>query len=443
MRWSAIYPWYVVGVLMIAYTFSFVDRQIMNLMIGPIRAAFSLSDTEVSLLIGFAFALFYGLMGIPLGRMADRVSRRNLIIVGLALWSMATMACGFVASFASLFFMRMMVGVGEAVLNPSAYSIISDTFSREKLAKAMSLYAVGINLGSGLAFIFGGSLMALAVHVPDLGLSILSDREPWQIAIICAGAPGIVLIALIMTIKEPSRKGMLSGEAGAVKAVPLRQVMGFIVERRATFIPFLSGGGLISIMGYAFLSWTPEYFIRSHNWTAAEVGIKFGLAILILSIIGIYTAGALADRYVARGKTDGYLRVLVWFNLLLTPWCILMPLMQDPLLAYLFVLPLALAFTCPYGVLPAAIQVITPNQLRGQVSAFYMLCNNMIGLGFGPTIVALITDKVFQSDAALGYSLAIVLGVSTPLSAWCFYLAMKPFRNNVEDAQQWANKPAQ
>ena len=434
---KTIYAWYVVAVLMVCYTFSFVDRQILNLMIGPIRRDFDLSDTQVSLLIGFAFALFYTTMGIPLGRLADRASRKYLIIAGLAIWSIATIGCGFARSFGQLFLLRMSVGVGEAVLNPSSYSIISDTFPKEKLGKAISVYALGINLGIGVAFIFGGTVMGLAGGIPVTGIDFIDAMSPWQVAIVCAGLPGAIIIPLVWSIKEPQRKNALVVDGQRIKVVPIAEVVRFIRERKRTFIPFFSGGAIISILGYGFLTWISEFFIRTFGWTATQCGIRIGTAVLLLSTTGIYLAGVIADRYVARGKPDGYLRVLVWTGVFLTLPCICMTLMPSDYWAFILLLPVTLLYSCPYGVLPAAIQVISPNQLRGQISAVYMLCNNIIGLGLGPTIVALITDQVYQDDMALRYSLAIVLGVTAPLSALCFYLCMKPFRHSVELARQW------
>ena len=435
---NGIYAWYAVAVLMICYTFSFVDRQILNLMIGPMRQDFNLSDTQVSLLIGFAFALFYTLMGLPLGRLADRVSRKHLIMAGLAVWSLATVCCGFARSFGQLFLLRMSVGVGEAALNPCAYSIISDSFSKEKLGKAISVYALGINLGVGIAFLFGGAVMGSAGDLGDTGIALIDALSPWQLALICAGLPGVIIVPLVWSIREPERKNVLTKNGETLKSVPVSEVVRFILQRKQTFVPLFAGGAIMSIMGYGFLAWTPEFFIRVFGWTAAESGARIGLAVLLLSTTGIYAAGALADRLVAKGETDGYLRILVWSGLILTPPCILMPLMPAAGPAFILLLPIVLLFTCPYGVLPASIQVISPNQLRGQISALYMFFNNIIGLGLGPTIVALITDRVFADDMALGYSLAIVLGLTAPLAALCFHICRGPFRSSVEQAQQWS-----
>ena len=203
---NGVYPWYVVIVLMLAQTFSFIDRMIMGLLVQPIRTAFDISDTQFSLLAGFAFAVFYAVMGIPLARIADAHSRRGLIAAGIALWSVMTALCGLAKSYWWLFLARVGVGVGEAALSPAAYSLINDYFSKASLARALSVYTIGITLGSGLAYMVGGQVIAWAESVGEVDFGMLGFLEGWQLTFLMVGVPGLLVAGLMFTIKEPARK---------------------------------------------------------------------------------------------------------------------------------------------------------------------------------------------------------------------------------------------
>lgn len=405
-----VYAWYVIGILLLAYTVAFVDRQILSLMVQPIRSDLGLSDTSVSLLHGFAFALFYTFMGMYLGRWADRGSRRTLIIVGMVVWCIATMACGFASSFAGLFIARIFVGVGEATLSPSAYSLISDYFPPERRGRAMSVYTMGVFVGSGLALILGGLAVTATSGEAAVTLPLLGAVRPWQAAFIIVGLPGLLVAALMLTVREPSRKER--GKAGG--AVPsITDTFRFVGSRATSILPIVIGFGINAILSYGLAAWVPTFFIRVHGWTAGEVALAYGTILLTAGCSGILIGGWLADRLTARGKPDGALRASLFGMACVIPVVPFIGLGGTPALSLAALAWSSFFLGVPTGIAPAALHSITPNEYRGQVTALYLFAINLIGLGIGPTLVALATDHLFRSDLAVGHSLALVTGIAS------------------------------
>src|SRR5580692_8445229 len=230
------YAWYVVGVLTLLYAFSFIDRQIFSLLVGPLRRDLRIGDAKMSLLIGFSFALFYTFFGIPLGRLADIYSRRLIIATGLVLWSGFTASCGLAQTFETMLLLRMGVGVGEAALSPAAYSLITDYFPRERLATALSVYSMGIYVGSGMAYLLGGLVVAYASTQAMWTIPLLGAVHPWQIIFFLVGLPGIAIAPLLFTVKEPAVPHGTSRGSSRRSTVPMRQVFRYIFENRRTFL---------------------------------------------------------------------------------------------------------------------------------------------------------------------------------------------------------------
>jgi MFS family permease len=252
--YSLTYAWYVVGVLTFVYVFSFIDRQILNLLVRPIRRDLGISDTQMSLLMGLSFAVFYTFFGIPLGRLADSKSRRTIIAIGFAFWSLFTAGCGLARNFTQMLLLRMGVGVGEAALSPSAFSIISDYFPPKRRATAISVYSMGIYIGSGLAFIIGGTVAGFASQQEIWQLPLIGDTRPWQVVFFIVGLPGVFLSLLMYTVREPARRGMrvISNAEGKQVAaqVPMKEVFGYLWQNRWTFICHNVGFALLSFSSY-------------------------------------------------------------------------------------------------------------------------------------------------------------------------------------------------
>lgn len=432
-----LYAWYVVAVLMLAYTNSFIDRQILSLLIEPVRRDLQISDTQVSLLAGLAFTIFYTLMGIPIARLADRKNRRTLIAAGITFWSLMTATCGLAKNFWGLFLARMGVGVGEAALSPAAMSMISDYFPVSKLARAISVYSMGVYFGAGLALIIGGLVIRIVSRAGNIVLPVIGEVYPWQLTFFFVGLLGIPILLLILTIREPLRRGMAQqGSAEAVNASSLSSLVRFLRGNSRTVLFHFAAFSCIGIGIAGFLVWTPTLFIRTHGWEASRIGLIYGFILFLGGTSGVYAGGFLADFLQKRGYSDAILRAAFCSALMIVPFAVLTPLMPDPLLAVVCLALCAFFMAMPQGLPAAALQVITPNPLRAQMTAIYFLVGNLIANGFGPTLYALVTDYVFEDPMQLRYSMAIVSAVVLPLGALFSFLALKPYRASVAAAER-------
>ncbi|WP_120994580.1 spinster family MFS transporter [Stutzerimonas urumqiensis] len=430
---SSIRAWSTVAILMVAYVLSFIDRQILNLLVEPIRRDLVISDTQMSLLMGLSFAIFYTVCGIPLGRLADTRSRRGLIAVGVLFWSAATAACGMARLYWQFLLCRIGVGVGEAALSPAAYSLIADSFAPERRATAISVYSMGVYLGSGIAFLLGGLVIQFASAQGDLVLPIVGEIRPWQSIFLILGICGVLFTLLLLAVREPTRRG-----AGAGVAVPMSEVGAYLRANRKTVLLHNFGFAFLAFAGYGSAAWAPTFYIRTYGWSASEVGIVYGSLVAVFGCLGIVFGGRLADRMAKRGRSDANMRVGMYAAVGAIPLVALFPLMPDGVWASVLLAPTVFCLSMPFGVAPAAIQEIMPNAMRGQASAIYLFVITLFGLGVGPTAVALVTDYVFGYDEALRYSLLIIT-LGAVLAAFVLLACgLKPYRESLARLEQWS-----
>jgi MFS family permease len=409
------YAWYVVAILTLAYTVSFIDRQILNLLVQPIRDDLGISDTQISLLQGFAFAIFYSIMGVPIARLADQGNRRNVIAAGIFIWCAMTAMCGLARNFAQLFLARIGVGVGEAALSPPAYSIIADYFPPDRLARATGTYALGVYSGAGIAMLAGGAVIDLISGLGDVSLPLIGDIRPWQLTFFAVGLPGLAVAALMYTVREPARRG--AADQSEKGKVSLGEVRDFMLSERRFFLSLFTGLSFLGIVMIAFLSWSPTFFIRLHEWSGAEVGFRYGLVLLLFGTSGSVAAGWFADWMQQRGHRNAILRTAIGVSLIALPFAVAMPLVDNDSLSLALLVPVTFLLSSPVGLSAAAVQMVTPNRMRAQVTAVYFLVVAFVGSGFGPMAVALCTDYVFGDDMAVGKSLAVVAGLLLPLGS--------------------------
>ena len=418
------YAWYVVAMLIVAYTFSFIDRQILTLMVGPIRETLQISDTQLSLLHGFAFALFYSVMGIPIGRLVDSRKRTTIISIGVAVWSVMTALCGLAGSFVQLFLARIGVGVGEAALSPGAYSMIGDYFPPHQRARALSLYISAAYVGGGIATIAGGALIAM---MGPVDWPLVGRLEAWQSLFIIVGLPGLLVALWMLTIREPARTDV---KAGAEPSFAL--VLDHLGRNKAAYALLILGYALSGIMWNGAIAWIPTYFIRVFGWTASEVSLPYGLISMVAGVSGIILGGWIATRLRVQGKLDANIRIGLIAIAIAMPAGIAACLVASPQASLGLFGMFLFGCAMPWGSAVAALQEITPNQMRGQVSAIYLFCLSLFGMGFGPTIVAAFTDSLFGNDMALGKSIALAIAVTGPISAVLLWLARRPYAEALE-----------
>ncbi len=420
--YSRRYAWYVVGVLMLVYTTGFIDRQVLNLLVGPIKASYALSDVEISLLQGLSFMSAYVLMSPVFGRWVDVGNRRNILVGAAVAWSLFTVACGLARNYFSLFVARVGVGGTEAGLVPASWSIIADYFTPKDMARAFSVYLMGPYIGGGLALVFGGLLLKAlggADGPPIMGF------EPWQMTFIVIGLPGVFLALLLFTVREPVRRG--SGAASAEK-VPMSDVMATVRQNRRFYGSFYFGMSCIILVLYAFPAWIPAVLMRRFDVPPAQVGLEYGAVVLVSGSIGVL-AGPVIGRWLERrGRIDAPLRVPVLAALMLVP-CSILTMLADSYYAVLAAAGLAgLFYSMPQAMTATALQLMTPNRMRGFMSSIYVFIASVIGLGLAPTLVALVSDHLLGGEQMIGTALAIVCSLSALVAAFLLSRTLQPFR---------------
>ncbi len=426
-------PWGALAVLMMAYTLSFIDRTLLSLLIPPLQRDLEITDTQASLLAGFAFAIFYTFMGIPLGRVADRWNRRNLIVAGITVWCVMTAACGLARNFWQLFLARVGVGVGEAALSPAAYSMISDMFPREQLGRAIAVYSVGLPVGSGLALLIGGYVVGLVADLPPVEMPVVGALAGWQLTFLLVGLPGLLVALLVAAMREPARGDVPMATTSAVGGgTDVGGLLHFLRQNARLLVHQFGGLSLLVIIVYGSTAWIPTYFIRAHGWSATEIGYAYGVIFVIFGTAGLLAGGQLADRWWRAGQSDAHLRVVLLSVTTMTPCFAVMPMVSSPFMALGLLAAATFTSSLHGGVAGAALQLITPNHLRGQMTAVYFFIANLIGLGLGPTAVAVLTDYAFGDPQALGSSLSVLAASAGPLSAAALASGLRHYRHSAE-----------
>lgn len=419
---SPLRRWLVVFALSFAAIISFVDRQIINLLVEPIKADLGLSDVQISLLQGFAFALLYSVVALPLAWVSDRGNRKWVILSGILVWSMATFSSGMAAGFALLFAARMLVGIGEATLAPAGTSLLSDIFPRDKLPAALSVFTGSGFLGSGLALVIGGAIYAQLSAMGDTTLPF-GTFKPWQLTFMAVTLLSIPAFLMILFIREPARRAVPTDEAP-----PALEVFTFLKAQWRVFVPLILGLSGFVAAQYGLGSWAPSYFIRIHSWDPAHVGKALGPVVMFAGLGGVVTGGMLVQHFMRRGVQDASLRITLLAIALAVPAAILFPRMDSANVALALVAVLIFLGNIPVGSTVSTFPLITPNRLRAQILAVYLLVANMIGYSAGPILIAWITDKVFGDPLAIDRSLGLAVPAVMIIGLVLLALAIVPYR---------------
>jgi len=418
--------WTAVVVLLLLYALAFLDRQVISLMVPELRTEFGVSDFQISLLQGFAFAVLYSVLGLPFGMAVDRLPRRQVICVGVLIWAAAATACGLAETYPQLLAARMFVGAGEAALAPAAYSILSELFPRRRLTFALSVYAIGALLGAEASLAVGALLVRYAAD--GVTLPLLGELPPWRFAFIMTGAPGLVLAFLIFLIPEPARRS-----AGATHA-SWADVARFMRARWKFFACHFVGFSAVMALAYARLGWNPAFLARRFDWPIDRIGITLATFGFVTGVIAFLFSGAFVDRWIRRGVSDAHFRFYL-------AGCVVL-LLAGPLsylapTPWLFFPPMGLCsiWLGMAAIAASAIQLVTPPQLRGRVSAVYLLVVGMVGMTAGPALVAGLTDFVVQDPARIHLSLAVTFGILPAIAMGAFWLGLAPMREAVSRAE--------
>ncbi|TLZ44414.1 MAG: MFS transporter [Gammaproteobacteria bacterium] len=409
------YAWAVVAILIGTAILSYTDRQVLSLLVDPIRRDLLISDTEVSLLLGTAFAVVYGVAGIPFGLLADRTSRRNLIFFGVVVWSIGTVACGFAGSFGGLFAARIVVGLGESVLSPSAISLISDYFPPSRRGLAVGSYLSGIAIGNGASILIGGGALHLVAAGVFAGTPI-ALIAPWRLVLLVIGSPGLLWSLAILAIREPERRAAIAPDASGGGGASGRHAVWRVA-------PIYLVVATASLVDNAVGAWAPTLLIRDFGRDAAQVGLQLGLLLTIGFGGGVLLGGWLSDRLGRGGRWWRKLSVCLVSSLLILPVCWAIDAAQVRVV--MAAVPLYFALS---GIVTAcgfsSILDVVPNRHRGFAMAVSFFLNVALGAGLGPTSVALVSDRGFGSAAGLGPAIALTAGAGFFLIATVLVLTL-------------------
>jgi MFS family permease len=426
---SARTGWYATFVLTLAFTFSFVDRQVLNLLVEPIKADLDLSDTRISFLQGFAFALPYIIMSVPLGRLVDKVNRIGVAIGGVVVWTMATFSSGISQNYMQLMASRMFVGAGESALSPAAFSMLADYFPPDKLARATSIYLMGPYLGGGLAMI-GGAYVIEWFDTANIGaLPIVGALSAWQFTFIAVALPGILIVWLLTTISNPIRRHAATAVDAAPPPNDWGDVWRFLKSHARIYIAVLLGVPFLVVVLYGLQGWVPTMLVRTFGWDLPTAGRIYGTIALLTGSAGVVSGPLLGQWLLRRGHADYPLRIGVAGSVGIIISMAALPFQTDATMALVCVGFASFFVTLPLALMTYVLQTVTPANMRGVLSGLNVVTNNILGLALGPTLVALTTDYIVQDPSQLNLSLSIVSVAVAPMALVLLASGMKPLAN--------------
>ncbi len=424
---SVFISWGIVAAFFIAYIFSFIDRMIIGLLVESIKADLVLTDTQIGLLQGLAFAIFYTVAGIPIGRLIDRAPRMKIVAMGIAVWSIMTAVCAGVGNFWQFFVARMGVGVGEAVLSPAAYSVISDSFPKNKIGLPMGVYGLGSAIGAGMAFMLGAIVVGAVANAEAITLPVLGVVKAWQVAFLIAGLPGLLVAVMFLILPEPKRR-FSQKETAEVKQVPISDVVKHMQENRVFFWSLFIGVGAVNLSVLGSISWLPAMLMRTFGMELVHAGWFAGSLLILGGLIGMVGGGAIMDR-IGGGTPAVRMKFCGWAAFIGSIGALIFPITGNiPLLAVSFVLFFSAAAVA-VGAAPSTIQQLAPNRMRATISAAYVFAVNAIGLGAGPTLTAMIGDRFFPFESGIRYAIVIVAVSGYLVGAVLFFVAAKSVKN--------------
>lgn len=430
-NYRPVYGWYVVALMSALYLVSFIDRVVLNLLVGPLKAEFQVSDTQLSLLQGVGFALCYGIVGVPLARMADLGNRKFLIFGGVLLWSVSTLGSAFATGFGMLVVLRMGLAIGEAALSPAALSMFADMFPSRQRSLAGSIYiATGLG-GSFAAFIIASGVVAWLGTGTEIRMPMLGELKLWQAVFVIVGLPGLMLaLVLLFTVSEPARNATDDNNRPTSG-----DVLAEFRQRWRLYASVALAGGLISNVVSSLPAWVPSLLIRNHQYSIQEAGVAFGSVGLIAGVAGTVGLPRLAANLDNRGRVDGFALAGIVAVTLGAPAVLCVAYASTPTV---LMGALGASVFCWFGAvaLPIlAVQHIAPPRMRATFTALLLLIQAVLGFSVGPTATAALSNHVFGGEQGLGFALATVAWVVAPAAAFLLWVASKSLMPPAEAAQ--------
>jgi MFS family permease len=420
------HPVYIVLLFFICFAFSYLDRQIVSILVQPIKQSLALTDTQIGLLQGLSFTMCYATAGVFIARLVDRTNRVKLIAACIAIWAMSTTACGFASSFSELLVARAGTAIAEAALSPAALSIFSDIFTPRRVARASSVFMLGPYVGGGVA-LFGGGTLLSAAHGDNSAWLAAHGVEPWQMVFVAVGLPGLVLAALVaFTVREPVRLEMLNRATKAEDVMPsLRDILIELFGRNRFCLPYFAAYIALITVFYSHSAWFPTLLMRHFHLAPKAVGQMAAPAYMIGGTLGVACAGILATRVTDESTLRRVLGFSAGAVATLVPAAIAMPLVADSTLAVVLYGTCAFAASIAMGLAPVPLQIAVPNRMRGRSIALLVFMTNAISGGVGPLAVGYLNEHIGHTDNSLGVALAVTGGLSALIGAAFYIVAMR------------------
>lgn len=410
--------WFMTAMLCLLLLLSFVDRYSLTVMVDPIRQEFALTDGQMGLILGASFAVFYSLFGLPLGWLVDRVNRRNLVVAGVLIWSVMTMASGYATGFFDLLVARLGVGLGEAVLTPAAFSLIRDAFPADRRGRALSLYLFGANIGTGMSLVVVGRLLAMldgSVTKSNLGLAGMSD---WRVVLLLIGAAGIPLALLTLLVREPRRA------VAAVSNTGNGALIGELAARKATYGLLILAFALWGLCTYSIGAWLPTALSRAWSLPTGSVASPYGAIAMASAPMAALLTSLGLDRLAGPPRGSAAMLLCALAAFVTVPAVAVAPLGIAGGVSWIGAGFQVFASMCIQVTLSSLIAQIAPGPIVGRITAGCYLSMNLVGLGLGPSLVAWAAGRMPDSNMALSLGLSLVASL-----AWlCFGLVVLGLR---------------
>jgi len=428
------FGWYVLILLTLAYIFALVDRQVLSLLVEPIKHDLGITDTRMGMLQGVAFGIFYTVAGVPLGYAADRLSRRTLLGCSILAWSLMTAACGLAGTYVQLLAARVGVSIGEAALGPTAVPLIRDVVPGRRFARATAIYMLGIPLGSGLAILAGATLLPVFKRMGPVGWPLIGVLQPWQATFVAVASPGLLIGLLMLALPDPLKRRCAVNRS--TEYTP-SEVFAFLRKHWRTFLGFGLPGIAATMMVFGIGFWIPAVFSRHFGLAPQEVAgylRAWGLMSLVLGVAGALLGGACGDS-IRRRRDDGFVVLAAIALVVMSVSYGLFCFAPDAKTALIILMPAAFAGIVPPIMAAAAAVEMAPIGMRSVIAAIWSPLFTLVGVGFGPAIVAFTSLAVFHRESALTRSIPLVTAVLTAFALPLLVLVRRPYCGTVADAE--------